>query len=537
MSFIKDTTPKRLIYLFSFGLLIRLVLAWLPEKYFFYLVSDDAYYYFSVARNLATRGMLSADGITLTNGFHPLWLFMMTPIYLLFGASNPWLSIHVTITLAAFFDMAAAFLIYKVLERLGKPNVGFWAAAFYTVTPYGLLHTMNGLETAQNNFFLALLVYLSVKADLEWLKTNWFFLGCVCGLTLLSRTDNIFVVSVFLAFLLWRNRNLALITKTVAISSLIVSPWLLYNLLTFGTIFQTSGAAYPYIHHQQFLKEHGTYLSSNIFSHILKLGFYSFTDNAFHYGSWILTIAIGVILVLRLRKWPQKYRPLLWTLAAAMLFICFHIFIRWSVRLWYAQAVFVLTLPVIALTCERLNKKMLWVGTLVTLLLSGSWSVANPFRVADRSKVMLNLVQKKIPQDDKVGIFNSGFTQYFTDQRVFNLDGLVNNEILEYYKKRNGMQYFRERKIRWLLDTQGYLFDFFEPYFGEGSDSLLAVADYYTDISVPGNNVFLIEVSADGIHPPLDTLTTFGEVEKIYHVKATQRRVIPIPFVNYFRLF
>jgi hypothetical protein len=137
MYFVKDATITRLIYLFSFGLLIRLILAWLPEKYFFYLISDDAYYYFSVARNLVTREMLSADGITLTNGFHPLWLFVITPIYFLFGNSHPWLSIHLAIALAAFFDIAAAFLIYKALEKLGKPNVGFWAAAFYAVNPYG----------------------------------------------------------------------------------------------------------------------------------------------------------------------------------------------------------------------------------------------------------------------------------------------------------------------------------------------------------------------------------------------------------------
>ncbi len=537
MSFIKNATSKRLIYLFSFGLLIRLVLAWLPEKYFFYLVSDDAYYYFSIARNLVTRGMLSADGITLTNGFHPLWLFAITPVYFLFGNSHPWFSIHLIISLAAFFDIAAAFFIYKTLGKLGKPNVGFWAAAFYAVNPYGLLHTMNGLETAMNNFFLALLVYFSVKADLEWLKKNWFLLGCVCGLTLLSRTDNVFAVSVFLGFLLWRNKNLGLIVKTVALASLMVASWLLYNLLTFGTILQTSGTAYPFIYHQQYLNEHKTYFSADIFPHFLDLGLYSFVDNSFHYGSWILVTIIGVILVFRLKNWPQKYRPILWTLAGAILFISFHIFFRWSIRLWYAQAVFVLTLPIIALACEKLNRKMLWVGALLALLLSGAWSIANPFRVADRSKVMLNLIQKKLSPNDKVGVFNSGFVQYFTDRRVINLDGLVNNEVLEYYKNKNGMQYLRERKIRWLFDTQGYLFDFFEPYFGPGSDSLLAIADYYTDISIPGNNVFLVEVSADGIHPPPDTLATFGEVKNIYHAKTTQRRFTPIPFVNYCKFF
>ena len=120
---------RKLILLLAAGFLVRFVLAWLPEKYLFYLISDDAYYYFSVARNLGTRGMLSADGITLTNGFHPLWLFLITPIFFFFK-SDPWLPVHLTVTLSALFDTAAGFLIYKVLEKLGRPKLGFWAAAF-----------------------------------------------------------------------------------------------------------------------------------------------------------------------------------------------------------------------------------------------------------------------------------------------------------------------------------------------------------------------------------------------------------------------
>ncbi len=482
------------------GLTIRLVLAWLPQKLFYYLISDDAYYYFSIAKNLVNQGMLSADGINLTNGFHPLWLFVITPIYFFFQ-SNPWLSIHLVLALSALFDTAAAFLIYKTLERLNKPIIGFWAAAFYLINPFGLEHTMNGLETAQNNFFLALLVFLSIKANSEWLKTGWPYLGTICGLALLSRTDNIFIVSALLAYLFLRDKNLKIIAKTSIVAAVIVLPWLVYNLSTFGTILQTSGTVYPFLYHQQYLDEFKTYFSFSLIPYLLKLGFYSFTYNAFHYGNWILTLVLLGTLFWQLRKDPKKYRPLLWTLFGAGLFIAFHTFVRWSVRPWYPQAVFVLTLPVIALSLEKINRNTVATVAGIALLISGWWVWKEPFRIADRSPVMLEII-KRTPASDRVGAFNSGYLQYFTDQKVVNLDGLVNNEVLSYYKKNGGLDYFRQMNIRWLVDTRTYLRGVFGPYFGARAESSLAVIYDLSDALFPGNSILMVKVLPESLRPP-----------------------------------
>src|SRR3990172_187880 len=45
--------------------------------------SDDGFYYFNVARNLAAGQGVTFDGLTQTNGFHPLWLFLITPVFAL----------------------------------------------------------------------------------------------------------------------------------------------------------------------------------------------------------------------------------------------------------------------------------------------------------------------------------------------------------------------------------------------------------------------------------------------------------------------
>ena len=48
-------------------------------------VFDDAYYYLQVAYNIANGAGSSFDGITTTNGYHPLWMTILVGVELLFG--------------------------------------------------------------------------------------------------------------------------------------------------------------------------------------------------------------------------------------------------------------------------------------------------------------------------------------------------------------------------------------------------------------------------------------------------------------------
>ena len=45
---------------------------------------DDAYYYFRVAQNISLGRGSTWDGINRTNGYHPLWLLMLIPLYFVF---------------------------------------------------------------------------------------------------------------------------------------------------------------------------------------------------------------------------------------------------------------------------------------------------------------------------------------------------------------------------------------------------------------------------------------------------------------------
>jgi hypothetical protein len=52
-------------------------------------IYDDGYYYLTIAANLAEFGRSTFDGVTTTNGYHPLWLLLLSGVAKLTG-SSPW---------------------------------------------------------------------------------------------------------------------------------------------------------------------------------------------------------------------------------------------------------------------------------------------------------------------------------------------------------------------------------------------------------------------------------------------------------------
>src|SRR5204863_1928547 len=58
---------------------------WQGSTAYLGLLEDDYYYYAIVADKLITTGKLTYDGVTLTNGFHPLWFLIVLAVRFVFG--------------------------------------------------------------------------------------------------------------------------------------------------------------------------------------------------------------------------------------------------------------------------------------------------------------------------------------------------------------------------------------------------------------------------------------------------------------------
>jgi hypothetical protein len=224
----------------------------------------------------------------------------------------------------------------------------------------------------------------------------------------------------------------------------------------------------------------------------------------------------------------EPFRPLLWTLGGALLFVLIHAFVRWSVRPWYFQSAFVLTLPAVAIAVAGFNRYLIGFCAFLSLYFAGLPAFApSYFRRIEKFPLMLEVIQTEVPATDRIGSFNCGYLQYFTDRRVVNLDGFVNNEILSYYKGYRGMEYLRSNHIKWLIDYELYITTIFGPYLGPKAESSLAVVGFVPDQKSTKNKILLLNVLPESFRP------VEGRVITIWREWASRRQWGPFPWPSF----
>jgi hypothetical protein len=110
------------------------------------LLFDDAYYYLTIAANLAETGRSTFDGIELTNGYQPLWLAILAALARLVG--TPPFRLFFATCLLVYLLVASAVVAAVVQGWRGARD----AMALAVAVPLGILYGdrlifLGGLET------------------------------------------------------------------------------------------------------------------------------------------------------------------------------------------------------------------------------------------------------------------------------------------------------------------------------------------------------------------------------------------------------
>ena len=130
--------------------------------------SDDAFYYFQIAYHLAEGKFSTFDGgITQTNGYHPLWLLLITPFYWMFDKEGALFAIKAL----EIMLIAGGVALIVVAARLARLP---WYLLFALLPIlYQQRSLFAGLEAAAALFmlgllFLALLLYARNPERWTW---------------------------------------------------------------------------------------------------------------------------------------------------------------------------------------------------------------------------------------------------------------------------------------------------------------------------------------------------------------------------------
>jgi hypothetical protein len=492
------------------GLAFRLGMVWFPiDMLVQKTLPDDAFYYFAIARNVWAGNGISVDGVTPTNGFHPLWALMLLLPFA--TAQSGDLPIHLSLSLAAFFDVGAAWLAYQTARHAtGLGWGGVLAAGLYAFNPLGAMESLNGLETAVGVFCFALTarVYLTrIDGRKRVAPCVWALLGLVTGLMLLARTDSVLFAIALGLHALWQGRHAlartaAGLTLAVAVAVLLLAPWLSWNLVTFGTIVQSSAVAAPSVFRRALFEP----LANGVpFAQVWRSGFwpviYLSLLLAFRYAGLPWTVLVVAVIVRRVlhgrariaqsdvaeQTTGMNHRAtLLLPLVGAILPLLIHNYIRWYPRSWYyvplAWSSALVTGPALARIGSGLNTihrgrvltRVGLAGLAVVLALQGVKSWREGFYPWQGHMLAgARWIATQAPEDAVVASFNSGLQAYYGNHPVVNLDGVVDWEAIRSGENRSLLDYARRRGATHLLDYQAYLLTQFAPYMEPGYTNCL----------------------------------------------------------------
>lgn len=456
-------------------------------------LADDAFYGFSIAKNIVNGLGSTFDGVTRTNGFPPMSMIILVPIFFIFGWSLS-APVHASLIVMGIFDLMTGYLIYRILMRASDWRGAIIGSAFWLLNPCFMLVTFTGCEAGFCVFFDALCLLLFVRflsGDAPRTK-SLIALGIGAGLAILGRSDAIFLVLAIVIALAADARvaprprivNLAVFACLAAAT---ISPWVIWNLSNFGMAGPVSGLVKPFRSHNLYLQEHGTYFSASLLRQIGEWAYASLhtITTSVGLGAALLAViaiaAVVQILYTASRGKRMLADPTVTCLLFAAFMISFYSLYFWQTHPWYFHSscmVFCLALGWagsrwIGMLPRNLQK--LWIPALALLIAVSMRRGERHWRLglfpwqSDYVAIARQL-HRKFGTEKRFAAFNAGIYKYFSEVPLLNIDASVNNEAYQAMQDRTLFNdYLKKRDVRYLID-QEYVVKMFWSLYGPKTD-------------------------------------------------------------------
>ncbi|GAA3004243.1 hypothetical protein [Actinokineospora diospyrosa] len=174
------------------------VVAFSPYSTAVGLFDDDAFYYFGVAGHIAAGDGSTFNGLDPTNGYHPLWLLILVPVFLITNGKAALVAVTLVSSLLA---IASGRQIDRIGLLTGRPVVvTLCAAPLLVVGAAGPSFWYSGMETG-------LLLFALLWLAATYLRTDGFTsatfgtaaarnAGVLMAIAVLARLDTVFPMAV-----------------------------------------------------------------------------------------------------------------------------------------------------------------------------------------------------------------------------------------------------------------------------------------------------------------------------------------------------
>ena len=416
------------------------------EKAVAFSAMDDGLYYPKLAQNIMSRGFCTYDGVTQTNGFHPLWLLVLLPVYGLI--QDPWMALRCVYGVILAAQLGALGLLFRIARYVQMTATGLAVAAFILIINIrSFTIFFSFLESPL--VLLVLMAYITFCVQAEerrFEKPAYAFVaGLLVGLCFLARLDSFLLPLAYGILLLGhlaRHRNRwkrLLLSAAVAASGclLLVIPYLGWNWMTFGHLQTVSAwqktASFSPVQSWKII-------SAWVFHQIIPRVQYILGLN--QVPPWVLLCAMGaagllgvVYLVTGSRR--QKLVALYCRVPEFFLFVGLHsLFIvlaapfEAAASAWY----WVPEIACIALTAGAVLPDWRWRGVsvavvavmLITALQVGLYPSFVRRKTMSWAKLEVARFLRQSSLSSQTGaMFDSGVVSYFSQQDFAGLNGLI----------------------------------------------------------------------------------------------------------------
>ncbi len=466
---------------------------------------DDAFYYFRIARNSIQGFGSTFDGINFTNGYHPLWMTILLPIFSWFseGGVHDVAPVTAALIVGVLLDIGTVIILYRLVTRITKSAwIQAFVAAIWLFNPFILFEIINGLETSLSLFlisaFILCVVIISERTNHALPAARWYIIASVVGgFMMLARLDNVFYFAAFLGWIVVRSydkekgirkslsslRIYKKLAACIVIAGVVVSPWFIWNYQQSGMLFTSASVTSTVVNHGLIEQDHGPSFTQKIkavvYSTDLQLRNVLKQTGAPEFFLIFLGFALAFFsLTYRETLWLRIYRIDSWPVIAFLFlgwivnFIA-NASIRWAARSWYFVAFEIFLVLFIAFILENAKNIIPYrkvCACIVIAIVAYSFVVGWSKDLRDRNSAQremyamsqwmndsIPVIQAKTGQKTVIGVFNAGIQGYFSKHTVINLDGLVNNKASQAMLSKNLWAYIKGAGVSHIADYPLYM--------------------------------------------------------------------------------
>jgi hypothetical protein len=446
------------------------------------VVPDDAFYYLQIARHISTTGESTFDGLSATNGYHPLWMAMLTAVAAVVHDNTTLLRIALGVCLA--LHACAAVLLFHAIRCLVGDAWGRTAGACWLVNPLAFSLAISGTEAALDTLaaLTVVLAHIALLTNRQAGKLPTPGLagryGLALGFMSLARTDGLVIAGLGLTWLAsscrLKKQNVTQRRSQVLIAgaafALTVGPWWLFSLTQVGTIVQDSGAMKMLWASAAFStpidRLHNIGSTVDFFTRrtVALMTVWNYSLGTFIVVAAGMAIAPALLLV---RHAATIQAQAVRAVSAAVIALTMVYGAAFVERQIWWLAVPGLSIALVMFTAFPTMLRSLRIGRgrddvtlvfllLLALVLFGRWHLKGyaPYPWQPDVRRSQLAIEAIVPPQERIGCFNAGIPAFFGSTRVVALDGLVSHDARLSWTDRRLDEYVARHQIRYIADEE-----------------------------------------------------------------------------------